>query len=45
MYNGKISKLVFIYQNLRVLRKIGHPDYRDPYYEMVSSDEEDQPAE
>ena len=45
LYNGKISKLVFIYQNLRVLRKIGHPDYRDPYYEMVSSDEEDEPAE
>ena len=42
LYNDKVTKLVFVYQNLRALRKLRRTGYREPIVEFSDEEGEEQ---
>ena len=42
LYNDKVPKLVFVYQNLRALRKLRRTGYREPIDEFSDEEGEEQ---
>ena len=42
LYNDRVTKLVFVYQNLRALRKLRCTGYREPIVEFSDEEGEEQ---
>ena len=41
MYNHKPNKLVYVYQNMCILRKMKDPHYQEPYFEVELDSDSD----
>lgn len=41
LYNHKLDKLVYVYQNMRILRKMKDPNYQEPYFEVELDSDSD----
>ena len=42
LYPGKAEKLVYIYNNMRMLRKVQNPDFQEPCVLLYDSDSDEE---